>query len=66
MENRSPALLSRHERETRSPFLASVQAEREREHAKARRWLPWGIALFAVAMAVNLCVIALFLNGRLM
>lgn len=65
MENRSPALLTRHERETRSPFLSSVQAERERELTKRRRWLPWGIALLAGAMAVNLAVIALFLNGRL-
>lgn len=66
MENRSPALLSRNERTKRSPFLAAIQAEREREIAKARRWVPVGIVFFAVAMAINLIVIALFLNGRLM
>lgn len=61
MENRSPALLTRDERETRSPFLAAVQAERERETAKGRTWQAWGIALLAIAMIVNLGMIAGFL-----
>lgn len=66
MDNRSPARLTRTERETRSPFLVSVQAEQEREIANGRRWMPLGIALMAIAMAINLIVIALFLIGRLM
>ena len=63
MENRSPARLTLIEREARSPFLASVQAERERESVKGRRWLKLAVAIVVLGMAANLTVIAAFLSG---
>ena len=59
MENRS--LLTHEMRETRSPFLAAVQAERQREFATSRRWRAFGVAFLVIGMIVNLGMIAGFL-----